>query len=312
MNQKISDVRRRGNKMKWLKIFTMMLLLLGGFSQAIVFENDHARAAEAQTAVVNIKSTVVRSGPGIHFPVIAQLKSGTKLQVYAQTPSGWSETIINKKKGYVATKYLKFPNPLTLTLTKYKGIHDLKYPQVKGLKNRAAQDKINAVLSNHIKMSHKNYQQMLADEKAAKEEYHKNPDANPNYNYEYIVSYTVNYNQRGLLSIVFSDYIYSGGAHGGIVLQAYNFNIANGQNTKLFDVLDSKAKQAKVQKYAYDYVKKDSSKMYFVESIDDIPLSNDTVFYYKDGGIALVFQQYEIAPYASGNPEIFIPNAIYQ
>jgi uncharacterized protein YraI len=298
--------------MKWLKPFIMMLLLLGGFSQVLVFENDNAEAAEAQTAVVNIKSTVVRSGPGINFPVIDYLKTGEKIQVYAQTTSGWSETIINKKKGYVATKYLKFPNRLTLTLTKYKGINDLKYPQVKGLKNRTAQDKINAALRNHIKKSYKNYQQMLEDEKVAKEEYHKNPDANPNYDYDYIVSYTVNYNQRGLLSIVFSDYIYSGGAHGGAVLQAYNFNIANGQNTKLFDVLDSRAKQTKVQKYAFDYVKKDSSEIYFVETIDDIQLSNDTVFYYKDGGIVLVFQQYEIAPYASGFPEIFISKAIYQ
>ncbi|MHC0039625.1 DUF3298 and DUF4163 domain-containing protein [Pseudoneobacillus sp. C159] len=244
--------------------------------------------------------------------MIAHLKSGTKLEVYAQTASGWSETTINKKKGFVATKYLKFPNPLTLTPTKYKGINDLKYPQVNGLKNRTAQDKINAALSNHMKMSYQNYLQMLADEKTAKAEFDKNPDASPNYDYDYIVSYTVNYNQKGLLSIVFSDYIYSGGAHGGTVLQAYNFNIANGQNSKLFDVVDSKAKQSNVQKYVYDYVKKDSSNVYFVDTIDDIQLSNDTVFYYKDGGIVLVFQQYEIAPYSSGNPEIFIPNAIYQ
>ncbi|MGX1079054.1 hypothetical protein RKD51_000191 [Bacillus sp. SLBN-57] len=44
----------------------------------------------------------------------------------------------------------------------------------------------------------------------------------------------------------------------------------------------------------------------------DIVLGKNTAFYYTNDGIAIVFQQYDVAPYAAGNPVVAVPKTVYQ
>lgn len=48
---------------------------------------------------------------------------------------------------------------MKITKKKYKNISDLSYPQVSGLKSKAAQDKINQVLTKHAKDAYSFYLQ---------------------------------------------------------------------------------------------------------------------------------------------------------
>jgi uncharacterized protein YraI len=289
----------------------MLFVLLFSLISSLVFPIERIEATSSQLAVVNVKSVVVRSGPGPTYPVIGNLKSGTKLQVYSNTKSGWSEIRYNKKKAYTSTQYLKFPNALTLTQNKYKGLNSLKYPQIKALENKTAENKINSVLSNHIKKAYTQYVEVKQLEKEEKAMSEKDPDYPFFGPFEYIVSYTINYNEKGLLSILITDYIYSGGAHGSAVTQSYNFNINTGQQIKLFDVLYSKSKQVKTHQYVFDYMLKHKDEFEFIGEINDFTLTNNTAFYYTKSGIVIQFQQYEVASYAAGRPSVFIPKYIY-
>ncbi|WP_409294063.1 SH3 domain-containing protein [Peribacillus sp. SCS-26] len=69
-----------------------------------------AEAAAAKTGYVNITSGKlnVRSTPSTSGKVVGTLKKDTKLTVYSQTKSGWSEIRYKSKKAYVATKYIRY------------------------------------------------------------------------------------------------------------------------------------------------------------------------------------------------------------
>ena len=41
-------------------------------------------------------------------------------------------------------------------------------------------------------------------------------------------------------------------------------------------------------------------------------INRNTQFVYADGGIKLVFQEYEVAAYAAGSPKVNIPYTIYE
>jgi uncharacterized protein YgiM (DUF1202 family) len=289
----------------WILVLVFTLII------SLVLSGGKSEAATLQNAVVNAKSIIVRTGPGSTYTSLGFLKSGAKIGVYSKTNTGWSEIRYNKRKAFVSTHYLKFPNALSLSANKYKGISKLKYPQVKGLKNKAAENKINSMLSNHIKKSYKGYLEVLELEKSDKALNKKDPEFPFFGPYEYIVNYTIQYNQDGLLSIKFSDYSYAGGAHGMGAIQTYNFSINTGQEIKLLNIFNTKEKQAQVQQYAYNYMVKHHDQFLFVNKFDDFKLDNNTAFYYTSSGIALVFQEYEVSSYAEGNPTLFIPKSLY-
>ena len=52
--------------------------------------------------------------------------------------------------------------------------------------------------------------------------------------------------------------------------------------------------------------------MIFPELIDSITVDNQRPFYFYENGIVIKFQQYEIAPYAAGMPEVKIPYSVFR
>lgn len=95
----------RSKKMIGLLAF---MLFVGLFFSSFPLLN--AQASSTKIAYVDISSGVlnVRSGAGTNYKVIGTLKNKTELTIYSQTKNGWSEIKLNKKKGYVLTKYLRF------------------------------------------------------------------------------------------------------------------------------------------------------------------------------------------------------------
>ncbi|MFJ7745388.1 PdaC/SigV domain-containing protein [Peribacillus sp. NPDC097295] len=291
-------------------ISKIVLATILAFSTISYFlpSTDSASAATTENALVNTKDSdlTVRKGPGTNYKKVGSLKKGKSVTVYSKTKSGWSEIRYNDKKAYVSTKYLLF-SPVKITKKKYKNISDLSYPQVSGLKNKKAQDKINQTFTNHAKKAYKSYVKIQQKDKEDKNEDWCNGKT---CNYEYMTIYKVKYNQDGKLSILLNDYIYEGGAHGMAVVTSYNFKVSSGKQVKIADILTSKQKYTKVQNYAYKYMSTHDG--FYVDKQSDVPVNKNSQFYYSKDGIYLIFQEYDVAPYSAGTPSVKIPSSVYK
>ncbi len=193
----------------------------------------------------------------------------------------------------------------------YKAEKMMKYPQVSGLKSKTAQKKINDTFSKHVKGSYKEYLQL----KEQMEEYKKEANCKEfptTCNYDYSTSYKVKYNSNGKLSIIMHDYMYSGGAHGLGLATTYNFNLTTGNQYKLSDILTTKTKFEKVTKYAKKYMVNHPD-LFFADdfTLHDFKVTKTNPFYFTKNGFYLIFQEYEVAPYAAGNPIIKVPSTVY-
>ncbi|WP_058308111.1 DUF3298 and DUF4163 domain-containing protein [Gracilibacillus massiliensis] len=182
----------------------------------------------------------------------------------------------------------------------FKDMEQLKYPIVSEVDDEDMEIKINKDFGKYIKES---YKELKENEKQA-EKYHFQGD--------YQTDYQVKYNTSPRLSILTSNYIFSGGAHGNTTVQAFNYNIEEGKRVYLTDILTTDEQIKSVRDYVWEYAIERPDIFYPDLKKEDIKLTKDTAFYFADEGITLVFQQYEIAPYVSGNQEIHIPKDVYK
>ena len=130
------------------------------------------------------------------------------------------------------------------------------------------------------------------------------------YTYEYQVSYEVKFNENNLLSIVMNDDMYTGGAHGTTIVTSYNFNILTGQQLFVGDIAKNQTNLNKIKDYAINELSKRDYG--FNEELKNIEINNNRPFYFTQNGIILMFQEYEVAPYAAGRPEVKIPIEVYK
>ncbi|MFO1444369.1 DUF3298 and DUF4163 domain-containing protein [Bacillus sp. Bva_UNVM-123] len=187
--------------------------------------------------------------------------------------------------------------------SKYKDTFN--YPQVEGLINNTAQKKINEVLQKHIASSYTNALELkkLEAEHGA-----------PQNQYTHEVKYEIKYNQNNLLSILFFDYEYTGGAHGMTAATSYNFDANTGNEISLTKVVENNNAVTKVKKFAKIDLLNQGNKlgMTYVSDPASITINDNRPFYFYDKGIVLKFQQYEVAPYAAGMPEVIIPYSVFK
>ncbi|WP_179194751.1 DUF3298 and DUF4163 domain-containing protein [Bacillus sp. EAC] len=185
----------------------------------------------------------------------------------------------------------------------------ITYPQVKGLKNRIAQEKINATLRKGADLANKNRLKLLFEEKEAKKKW--TSSQGPWRPYEYIFTYKVPFNDRNKLSVIYNEYSYTGGAHGMTVGTTYNFNINTGEIIPLSKLINNKAKV--IQQYAYQQLQKKYSGYILIESPNEIALNDkNRLWVFDQKGIKLIFGEYEVAAYAAGMPEVVVPYHMYK
>ena len=273
-------------------------------------------AASTKTAYVEVNSGVlnVRSSASTKSKIVGALKNKTKVTVYSVT-NGWAKIKFKNKNSYVSNQYLRYTAPSTkakVTKKTYNSKSFLPYPQISGLKSTTAQKKINTVLSKHIQGSYKGYLALNKGIQECKKDsmYQEYPYM---CNYTYQTSYNVKYNSNEKLSILIFDYMYTGGAHGLGQVTAYNFNLNTGNEYTISHILTTYAKYTQVTKYAKNYMIKHAD-IFFADDItlDDFKVNKNSQFYFTSNGIYLIFQEYEVAPYAAGNPIIKIPSYVYR
>lgn len=186
----------------------------------------------------------------------------------------------------------------------------LVYPQVKNMKDQSAQDKLNDILKDHIESSFEGYLHLKDEMEKFKEEEKEHCKEFPySCEYSYITRFEVKYNQDGKLSILFYDATYSGGAHGHELVAAYNFDTQSGERYTLSDIILDGSKFESLTKYVKNHIKENQDLFFDEEIIGDFEVNDQTQFYFTESGIDLIFQQYEVAPYAAGHPTISIPSS---
>ncbi|MBP0725637.1 DUF3298 and DUF4163 domain-containing protein [Bacillus sp. RG28] len=203
-----------------------------------------------------------------------------------------------------------------LALTKKAVIYEKRiknspifYPQIKGLANQKAQRKINATLLKEAQSANKNRLKLLEDERIAKKDWKSS--LGPWRPYEYKFTYKIPYNDNNHLSVIYYQYIYTGGAHGNTKGRAINFNTSTGEVIPLSKVINGKQKV--IQNYAYNILQKKYKGYTLIHSANEIALSDqDRLWVFDKSGIKLIFNEYEVAAYAAGMPEVVIPSPIYK
>jgi hypothetical protein len=109
------------------------------------------------------------------------------------------------------------------------------------------------------------------------------------------------------ISIATSVYTFTGGAHGSTGISSYNYKVSSGEILTLKDVFGEN--QIQNLKAVNDEI----SRQIKVKQIDVFPEAEASIgidarnFYITDKSLVVYFNQYEIAPYASGVIYIEIP-----
>jgi len=176
----------------------------------------------------------------------------------------------------------------------------LKYPLITGLADKTVQKKLNTLFKKEA-INAKN-QGLKCAVVLSQSEYGGTKLC------ETYLDYKIAYNQNGLLSVVFSEYQYAGGAHGSTTQSSYTFDLQTGEELKLNDLLNA---DKKYTSYINAIIKKEIDKkvasgdLFELEKFKSI--GKNPAFYLSDEGIVFYFQQYEYFPYAAGIQEFVIP-----
>lgn len=195
---------------------------------------------------------------------------------------------VNKKFTYEKTPVLAF---------------NMSFPEVR-LKDRAAQNRINMY---YVHVANRFYNQAATElYNAAVEDYlYRMKNSFPFIPHEADLTYTVTLNEDCVLSLYFDRYTFTGGAHGSTLRTSDTWDLDTGERISLPDLFLGEEKCCRVVTkqillQADENMKKDPG-IYF-ENYRSLIVQNFDAdsFYLTPQTAAVYFQQYEIAPYASG------------
>ena len=183
---------------------------------------------------------------------------------------------------------------------------DMVFPLVQGVKDKQVEEKVNQTIQKDVL----NFKEMLQTEseeylQGAKEEGWEIRK------YEAFAYYIVHYQRDDLLSLSVFYYCYTLGAHGHTFQRAYNFNLLNGEEILLSDILKEKKDYVAIINQEIKRQMELNPQEYFSEWSVFQSISEEQPFYLMEDGIIVYFGLYEIAPYASGIRYFNIPYSLF-
>ncbi len=189
--------------------------------------------------------------------------------------------------------------------------YTIKYPSFISGTYYNMMSKLNSLYRTQALMYQKNNVMNLYQMAMADYEYSMNHDY-PLRKFEAYVNYEVTYNQDCALSLYIDQYEYSGGAHGLTVRSSDTWDLRRSRRLDLSDLYPEGSNYKEM--IIADIIRQIEIQislgngMYF-ENYKQ--LVQDTFkpgnYYLTPEGVAIYFQQYDIAPYASGIPVFIIP-----
>jgi len=179
---------------------------------------------------------------------------------------------------------------------------DLNIPQLEGLSDKGIQSSIN----NRFTTDANNFKNEI---QSGLSEYVKNAEIGnyPVHPFAVVSRFQSGVENSKLLSLYVDYYQYTGGAHGLTGRHAYNWNLVSGQELALKDIFQANYDYGTV---INQYIREQISlqpEIYFTGDMGFQGLKANQDFYLEPGYLVVYFQQYDIAPYASGIREFKIP-----
>lgn len=186
---------------------------------------------------------------------------------------------------------------------------DLQYPMIQGLANQAVQDQLNQLFQSLAAQAKKTGEQNAADLAPVLIQY---PEMQgPSARVQTWFDYRIKFNQNGLLSLVFLEYQFAGGAHGSTLQSGYTFDLTTGKQQSLADqFLPGTDYVTAISKEVKSQIQERGLTEALFEPFKKI--RPDQGYYLTDQGLVVFFQQYEILPYAAGIQEFTIDYADLQ
>jgi len=183
---------------------------------------------------------------------------------------------------------------------------DMVFPLVQGMKDKRVEEKINQIIQKDI-LNFKNQLQ------AESEDYLKLARSEGWEIRKYVATtyYIVHYQKDNLLSLSVFYYSYTLGAHGYTLQRAYNFNLENGKEILLSDILKEKKDDVDIINQEIKRQINLNLQEYFTEWAVFQSISQEQPFYLIEDGMVIYFGLYEIAPYASGIRYFKIPYSLF-
>jgi len=184
---------------------------------------------------------------------------------------------------------------------------DITFPLVQGVKDKQVEKKINQIIREDI-LNFKNQLQTESEEylqSAKNEEWEIRK-------YEAFTTYTVHYQKDDLLSLSITYYSFTAGAHGFTLQRAYNYNLVNGEEILLSDILKEKKDSVEIINQEIKRQIELNPQEYFSEQSVFQSISEQQPFYLIEDGIVVYFGLYEIAPYSSGIRYFEIPYSLFE
>ena len=133
------------------------------------------------------------------------------------------------------------------------------------------------------------------------EEYEYYEDGWSRHHNQYTYDFGIHTDAKGIISITEIWYYYTGGAHGNTAKESHTFDVVNGKELSLSDLLygtDEEITAAFTQKFAEsEYAEFE----FFGDPFEIVPEELPNAQYYVDPyGVTVYFQEYQVGPYAAG------------
>lgn len=185
------------------------------------------------------------------------------------------------------------------------------YPEVALRRNRPAQ----AAINRHIRGEVADFYRYAVSDlyRQAVAAYQESLQSGyPFHPYDAVLHYEITYNQNCHLSMYRDQYQFTGGAHGGTIRSSDTWNLETGRRLPLPSLFppgqDYKAFLVEQILLQADREMQQNPGIYFEDYRSLIVKNfNEESYYLTPSGLAVYYQQYEIAPYATGIVVFTIP-----
>lgn len=178
---------------------------------------------------------------------------------------------------------------------------ETSYPQLTGEDARA--EKFNKVISSFVAKASNEFRN---DSKSAAADLQANADM-PGYLLN--ISYEVIHADNQIISLLFKNYAFTGGAHGNTASKVFNYDLKNGQMLRLADLFQSDSNYLKViSDYCIAKIKaRNISDDDWIRNGAGPKQENYGNWNITPQGLMITFDAYQVAAYAAGPQEVVIP-----
>ena len=116
--------------------------------------------------------------------------------------------------------------------------------------------------------------------------------------FDYSYNFEIHTDAKGVVSITETWYSYTGGAHGNTEKESHTFDVVNGKELSLSDLLYGTDEEI-TEAFTREFLK--TKEEFFGDPSEIVPEEFPNAQYYVDAeGVTAYFQQYQVGPYASG------------